>query len=129
MPSTESEETKAFTKPPVMATGLRCRCPRCGQGKLFSGFLELAPQCGGCGFDYGATDAADGPAYFVMSIVGLIVVGLALWAEFAYEPPIWLHIAIWFPLTIVLSLLLIRPAKGLAIAVQYHLKAQEERFR
>jgi len=115
--------------PSILAVGLRGCCPRCGKGRLFAGFLELAPSCTVCGFDYSATDAADGPAYFVMSMVGLVVVGLALWTEFTYEPPLWLHIAIWFPLTIFLCLSLIRPAKGMMIALQYRHKAQEERFR
>ncbi|MEN3930358.1 DUF983 domain-containing protein [Microvirga sp. W0021] len=117
------------TEPSVLSAGLRCRCPRCGQGHLFSGFLTLQPECDICHLDFLASDSADGPAYFVMSIVGLIVVGLALWVEFRFEPPIWLHIAIWFPLTIILSLLLIRPAKALMIAIQYHNNAQEGRFR
>ena len=59
-------------------------CPRCGDGHLFRGFLALKPSCEACGLDYGRFDAADGPAFFVMSIVGLVVVGIALWPEFAY---------------------------------------------
>ncbi len=116
-------------KPSILTAGLTCRCPRCGEGRLFAGFLKLAPCCNVCGLDYSATDAADGPAYFVMSIVGVIVVGLALWTEFTYEPPIWLHLSLWFPLTIILCLSLIRPAKAMLIALQHHHRAQEERFR
>ncbi len=116
-------------EPSILSAGLRCRCPRCGEGPLFAGFLTLAPHCTVCGLDYSGTDSADGPAYFVMSIVGFIVVGLALWTEFTFEPSLWVHLLLWFPLTIILCLGMIRPAKALMIAIQYHHKAQEERFR
>lgn len=115
--------------PSALSAGLRCRCPRCGKGRLFAGFLTLRPNCESCGFNYNATDAADGPAFFVMSIVGFVIVGMAMWVEFTYTPPFWLHLVLWLPLTVILSLALIRPAKGLMIAVQYRHKAQEERFR
>jgi uncharacterized protein (DUF983 family) len=116
------------TPPPPAATGLRCRCPRCGQGKLFSGYLSLRPSCEVCGLDFDFADAADGPAVFIMFIVGFIVVGLALWVEFTYEPPLWLHMLLWLPLTTILSLAMVRPLKGLMIAIQYVNKAEEGRF-
>ena len=109
-------------------TGLRGRCPRCGKGHLFKGFLTLRPRCEVCGLDLTFTDTGDGPAFFVMSFVGIVVVGLALWVEFTYEPPIWLHIVMWFALTGILSLALVRPLKGVMVALQYHHKAEEGRF-
>ncbi|HSP23639.1 MAG TPA: DUF983 domain-containing protein [Saliniramus sp.] len=112
---------------PVTA-GLKGRCPRCGEGKLFDGFLALGDQCDHCGLKYDFADAADGPAVFIMFIVGFIVVGLAMWVEFTYEPPIWLHLVMWFSLTGVLSLLLARPLKGAMIALQYHHRAEEGRL-
>ena len=117
------------SSPPPVSTGLRGRCPRCGRGHLFKGFLSLQPRCEVCGLDYAFADSGDGPAFFVMSIVGLVVVALAMWVEFAYEPPLWVHAALWLPLVIVLSLVLVRPAKGLLIALQYRHKAEEGRFR
>ncbi len=114
--------------PSPVATGLRCRCPRCGQGALFSGYLALRPSCEVCGLDFGFADAADGPAVFIMFIVGFIVVGLALWVEFTFEPAIWLHMVLWLPLTALLSLAMVRPLKGLMIAVQFVNKAEEGRF-
>ena len=77
-----------FAGPPVepIMAGLRGRCPRCGQGRLFSGFLTVAPRCEVCGLDYSFADPADGPAIFVMLIIGFVVVGLALWVEVTYEP-------------------------------------------
>jgi uncharacterized protein (DUF983 family) len=111
-----------------VAAGLKGRCPRCGEGKLFDGFLALGDKCDHCGLSYDFADAADGPAVFIMFIVGFVVVGLALWVEFTYEPPIWLHLVMWFTLTGVLSLLLARPLKGIMIALQYHHRAEEGRL-
>ncbi|MBV9078697.1 MAG: DUF983 domain-containing protein, partial [Methylobacteriaceae bacterium] len=82
-----------------------------------------------CGLDFAFADSGDGPAFFVMSAVGILVVGLALWVEFAYEPPIWLHLVLWSTLSILLSLLLVRPAKGLLVALQYQNKAEEGRLK
>jgi uncharacterized protein (DUF983 family) len=105
--------------------GLRCRCPRCGKGKLFSGFLKLAPRCDQCGLDYSFVDSADGPAFFVMSISGLVVVFAALMVEVVYQPPFWVHAALWLPLILITTLVPLRPMKGLLIALQFHHKAEE----
>ncbi len=107
---------------------LRGRCPRCGEGHLFKGFLTLRPSCEACGLDYTHFDSADGPAFFVMSIVGLIVVGLALWLEITYEPPIWVHATVALTLSVGLSLILVRPLKGLLVALQFSNRAEEGRF-
>jgi uncharacterized protein (DUF983 family) len=113
---------------PVL-TGLKGLCPRCGKGHLFKGFLSVRPTCEVCGLDLAFADAGDGPAFFVMSIVGILVVGLALWVEFTYEPPIWLHLVMWSALSIALSLALVRPLKGALVALQYHHKAEEGRIQ
>lgn len=112
---------------PVASTGLAGRCPRCGEGKLFSGYLTLAPGCRACGLDYGFADSGDGPAVFIILIVGFLIVGGALVTEVAFQPPYWLHALIWLPLVILLPLLLLRPAKGLMVALQYKHKAEEGR--
>jgi uncharacterized protein (DUF983 family) len=96
---------------------------------MFQGFLKIRPKCEVCGLDLAFADSGDGPAFFVMSIVGFVVVGLALWVEFTYAPPIWLHIVMWFALTLVLSLGLVRPLKGILVALQYHHKAEEGRIQ
>ena len=116
------------TAPSPWTSGLAGRCPRCGEGRLFEGFLSLKRECESCGLDFAFADSADGPAFFIMSIVGILVVGLALGVEFAYEPPIWLHLVMWSALTVVLSLALVRPVKGLMIALQYHHRAAEGRL-
>ena len=112
----------------TLAAGLAGRCPACGRGKLFSGYLALAPRCNGCGLDYSFAEAGDGPAVFVILITGFIVVGAALFVEMAYAPPYWLHALIWGPLAILLPLLLLRSFKGVLVALQYKHKAEEGRL-
>ncbi len=110
-------------------TGLSCRCPRCGSGKLFQGFLTLRPRCEMCELDYGFADSGDGPAVFIILLAGFIVVGAALITEVLYQPPFWVHAALWLPLILIVTLGPLRPMKGLMIALQYHHKAAEGRFR
>ncbi|MBS3648247.1 DUF983 domain-containing protein [Pseudaminobacter sp. 19-2017] len=116
--------------PPVgpFRAGLKGRCPRCGEGKLFRGYLELAPQCGVCRLDYSFAEAGDGPAVFVILIIGFIVVGLALWMEVSLNPPLWLHLLIWIPFTLVLALTALRLIKGVLVTLQYRNKAAEGRI-
>jgi uncharacterized protein (DUF983 family) len=111
-----------------IAKGLACRCPRCGQGRLFQGFLSLRPRCEVCGLDYAFADSGDGPAVFVVFLAGAIVVGCALVTEILYEPPLWLHALLWLPLILITTLAPLRPMKGLMIALQYHHKAAEGRL-
>ena len=108
--------------------GLRGRCPACGQGRLFRGFLGLRQHCESCGLDYGFADAGDGPAVFVILIGGAIVVFAALITEVTYQPPYWLHAALWLPLILIVTLAPLRLIKGLLIALQYHHKAAEGRL-
>ena len=109
--------------PSPYVTGVTGRCPRCGGGKLFNGFLDLAPRCEACGLDYGFADAGDGPAVIVTLLAGFIVVGAALVVEVKYEPPMWLHLAIFLPLTLVVCLGMLRPLKGILVSLQYRNKA------
>ena len=109
--------------PSPYVTGVTGRCPRCGGGKRFDGFLELAPRCEACGLDYGFADAGDGPAVIVTLLAGFIVVGTALVVEVKYEPPMWLHLAIFLPLTLVVCLGMLRPLKGVLVSLQYRNKA------
>ena len=108
--------------------GLAGRCPRCGKGALFAGFLNVAPRCENCGLDFTFADSADGPAFFVMSFAGFVVVLAALIVEVAYQPPYWVHALLWVPLILAMTLLPLRPAKGLLIALQFHHKAAEGRL-
>ena len=108
--------------------GLRGRCPRCGEGLLFEGFIGLRGACGHCGLDYGFADAGDGPAVFVILIGGFIVVFAALIVEVVYAPPYWVHAALWIPLILLVTLGPLRLLKGLLIALQFHHKAVEGRL-
>lgn len=103
---------------PVRA-GLRGRCPRCGQGPLFDGFLKVRPACNACGLDYSTIQTGDGPASFIMQIAGFLVGFSALFVEIKFHPPMWVHLVVWLPLVVVLSLALMRPGRGLMIALQY----------
>ncbi|QBR70034.1 hypothetical protein CU048_00665 [Beijerinckiaceae bacterium] len=111
----------------ALISGLRGVCPRCGQGQLFAGFITLAPRCGTCGLDLKFADSGDGPAVFVSLIGGFIVLGAALWVELRYEPPFWVHLALFLPLTGIVCLGLLRPLKGVLIALQYANKAEQGR--
>lgn len=127
--TSEPSRDKALYPPMTpTSTGLRCRCPRCGEGRLFSGFLQLAPRCANCGLDFAFGDAGEGPAVFIMLIVGFIVAFLALYVEFTFQPPFWVHALLWVPLVLVLALGMLRPLKGLMIALQYRHKAEEGRL-
>jgi uncharacterized protein (DUF983 family) len=103
----------------ALSRGLRCRCPACGEGALFQGFLTVRDRCPVCGVDLSAQDSGDGPVAFIVLIVGAIVVGLALLVEVSYSPPVWLHLLLWLPLTMILVLALMRPSKAVLIALQY----------
>lgn len=108
--------------------GLAGRCPRCGQASMFDGFLKLQETCPSCELDYGFADAGDGPVAFIVLIVGAIVVGGSFVTWAAFDWPAWLQALVWLPVTVILTLSLMRPAKGLLIALQYHHKAEEGRL-
>ena len=116
--------------PPVspIAVGLMGRCPRCGSGKLFKGFLTVAPACEVCGLDYGFADSGDGPGFFVTLVGGTLIVAVALWLEVVYEPPIWVYAVILLPLTLIFCLGMLRPLKGVLIALQFRNKAEQGHF-
>ncbi|MEN3793596.1 DUF983 domain-containing protein [Fulvimarina sp. MAC3] len=115
-------------EPDPIPAGLKGRCPRCGEGGLFSGFLTPAKKCDECGLDYKFADSGDGPAVFVILIIGFIVCGLALWLEVSYDPPLFLHFILWIPLTAILALPLLRMLKGVMITLTYANKAREGRL-
>lgn len=109
-------------------TGLGGRCPRCGRGKLFSGYLRVATGCTSCGLSFDFADGGDGAAWFVMLITGVVGVGSILGVEAAYQPSFWVHAAIAVPLLIAMPLILLRPVKGLLLCQQWKTKAAEGRI-
>src|SRR5207244_10259504 len=106
----------------AMKRGFRGRCPRCGEGKLFRAFLKVDDHCSACGLDFTPHRADDLPAYLVIVIVGHIVVPLALSIETNFSPPVWLQLAIYLPLTLILSLALLQPVKGAVVGFQWALR-------
>lgn len=121
-------DDKAIYPPLPASIGWQGRCPRCGEGRIFDGFLTVAPHCANCGLDFSFADSGDGPAVFIMMLVGLVVVGLALVVEFTFSPPYWLHAILWIPLVLGLAIGLLRPLKGMMIAQQYRHRAVEGRL-
>jgi len=111
---------------PLLA-GAAGRCPNCGKGRLFNGYLTVAPSCDACGYDLAKADSGDGPAVFVILIGGGLVAFAALFTEVAVRPPIWVHLLIWLPATVVVCMGLLRPMKGLMLAAQFMNKASQAR--
>jgi uncharacterized protein (DUF983 family) len=112
----------AATTYPTVSVGqaaLRCRCPRCGEGKIFARLLTVRAACPVCGLDLSAEDAGDGPAVFLIFFLGAVAVGLAAWMEIEFEPPIWVHLVVLTPLILGGAVLLLRPLKACMIALQY----------
>ena len=110
-------------------SGFTGRCPRCGEGDLYDGFLDIADGCAVCGLDYSGQNSGDGSAFFIIMIVGFIVVGLALVLEVMFAPPVWLHMVLWLPLSFGLALAMMRQAKGILIALQYRYEVHFESDR
>lgn len=116
-----------MASPSPFLAGLLGRCPNCGKGPLFEGFIKVAARCKACGFDLSSADSGDGPVVFILLIVGFIVVFSMLFFEFTVHPPIWVHLVLWLPLTAILSLGAMRPFKGVLVALQFHHRASEHR--
>ena len=113
--------------PGVLGASLFGRCPRCGQGKLFAFYLDVAPECAVCGLNFREFDVGDGAAALVILVVGAIVCALALWVEFTFQPPIWVHVVLWTPLIAILTLVFLRTGKAALLVLQYRHKAGEGR--
>ena len=123
-----ADANQTYDPPLPIISGVTCRCPRCGKGKLFSGFLKMAPSCEACGLDFSFADPADGPAFFVMTAIGMIVIAVFTWVEVAYHPPMWVHMVTVFPALIIGCLGALRPVKAWLVASQFFYKAEEARF-
>ena len=107
---------------------LRGLCPRCGAKTLFGGIASFTPACRACSLDFAGFNVGDGPAAFLIFIVGGLVTGLAIWLELAAEPPFWVHIVLWFPLTVLLVVGLLRLSKAFLLALEYRHRAREGRI-
>ncbi|MGL4541560.1 MAG: DUF983 domain-containing protein, partial [Polymorphobacter sp.] len=116
---TDASPDPATPAPALVLTALRGGCPRCGGGGLFGGIVTFAPRCRQCDLDFAAFNVGDGAASFLIFIVGGIILGLALWLELSFSPPVWVHALLWIPLATLLTLVLLRLAKALLIAMEY----------
>ena len=112
----------------TLKTGLACRCPRCGKGALFKGYLTLRTECPECGLGYGFADPADGPAFFVMTAVGLVGMILLMAFDFIVHPPIWVHAVVTLPILVAMCMGCLRPFKAWLVAEQYVHKAAPPEF-
>ena len=114
-----TEPSAARTSISPVSVGIRGRCPACGKGQLFRGYISVLDECPDCGQSYEGADSADGPAVVIMFVVGFLgLVGMLI-VEFTFHPPLWVHVVIWVPTILILSLGLLRPLKGIFIALQY----------
>lgn len=117
-----------YPKLSPLSTGVAGKCPRCGRGKLFDGYLSVAKSCANCGLSFDFADSGDGAAWFVMLFVCVVGVGTIIGVELAYSPPFWVHVLLAIPILILLPLALLRPVKGLLLCQQWSTKAQEGRI-
>jgi uncharacterized protein (DUF983 family) len=107
-------------------SGISCKCPACGKGKLFSDQIEVLPNCVECDADLKPLDSGDASAVFVVFIMGILVIAACFWVQFSFWPPIWLQIIIWIPILVILPLVSLKPVKGILIALQYFQQQQTE---
>jgi uncharacterized protein (DUF983 family) len=114
-------------EPAPLAVALRGLCPRCGARTLYRGLAAFAPSCRACGLDFAGFNVGDGPAAFLILVIGALVTALAIALELSAEPPFWLHVLLWLPLTAVLVIGSLRLAKGLLLALEYRHRAGEGR--
>ncbi len=112
----------------ALSAGLRCRCPNCGEGQLYRGFLKFKDRCDACGADLTVADVGDGASFFVMFLALIVIVPAAMIMELALSPPRWVHFLIWPPVIIVFCVMLLRPFKATLFALQWKHKAGEARF-
>lgn len=114
----------------MLKLGLACKCPACGEGALFKpGFMSLTlkNKCETCGLDLAKNDSADGPAVFLIFVLGFLLVPLALLFEFTFHPPLWLHVIIWGIAALGITLGTLKPLKSYIIALQYKHRPEDWR--
>ena len=124
-----TEDGSAAAEPSLQSVALRGLCPRCGSRTLFAGVATFTPACRACGLDFRGFNVGDGPAAFLILIVGGLIVGLAIAVELSLEPPFWVHILLWLPLATIATLFSLRLAKAALLALEYRHRAREARLR
>ncbi|HKT85125.1 MAG TPA: DUF983 domain-containing protein [Novosphingobium sp.] len=125
----QSREPNTGGQPETASAALLGLCPRCGARTLFQGMVGFAPRCPACGLDFGQFNVGDGPAAFLTLIVGAVIAVLAIWVQLAFEPPFWLHVLLWVPLTTALVVGGLRIAKAWLIGAEFRRRAGEGRLK
>lgn len=120
--------TDPHVSPMPLDAAIKGLCPRCGAPGLFHGFLQFAPQCRHCSLDFSAFNVGDGAAAFLILIIGAVVSALAIVVDLKLSPPWWVHVMLWIPLTIALTVGSLRVAKGVLIALEFRNAAREGRI-
>ena len=112
-----------------LAIALSCKCPKCGKGDLYKGRfnLDLQENCSSCGLNFSKNDSADGPAVFLIFLLGFLLVPLALIAEVIFEPPLWVHAVVWSICALGITLALLKPLKAYVIALQFKYRPEDWR--
>ena len=118
-------ETGDTDGPSIIGAALFGLCPRCGARTLFDGVARFAPRCRACGLDYSRFNVGDGPAAFLIMVIGAVVVGLALWVEFRFDPPIWVHLVLWAPVITLATLGGLRITKAALLITEFWRSARE----
>lgn len=108
----------------ALLRGLRQRCPSCGRGAIFGGYVRVNKQCDGCGLEFAAYRSDDAPAYFTIAIVGHFIVPAMLILEQTSHPATWVHMVTWLPLTLVMTLAVLPRVKGALLGVQWMLRVK-----
>ena len=114
--------------PNSILNGVLARCPKCGKGALLERGLAVREKCPACGQSFAFADSGDGPAVFVILILGALTLGGALWLEFKFEPPVWVHFVVWGMFIPIVAFGMLRVLKGVLINLQYAHKAEEGQF-
>jgi uncharacterized protein (DUF983 family) len=112
-------------QPAAVEAALLGLCPRCGGRTLFGGWASFAPACRQCGLDFSRFNVGDGPAAFLTMIIGAMIVALALWTEFSFHPPLWLHAVLWTPVLLGMIVAGLRMSKAALLQAEYWRDARE----
>jgi len=119
------ENVTSKGQPGIAAAALSGLCPQCGAKTLFDGTATFAPKCRVCGLDFSQFNVGDGPAAFLTMIIGAVVVALALWVEFRFEPPLWVHVVLWLPVIALGTIWGLRVSKAALLVAEYQRKARQ----
>lgn len=114
--------------PSPIRAGLAGHCPRCDGRTLFAGWIKFADRCSNCGLDFSSFNVGDGPAAFLILILGAITAAAAITVELVFSPPFWVHILLWPPIVLALTLVSLRASKGVLLALEYRNAAREGRI-